>query len=191
MFWSQSSVYFNNWGGVLRIQGNGNCDSAAETECNFYEEIVIPGATYDGPSFDGSQGCCGDASGNGSAPTSLLNMVGTYKITSDNGTFRDYYAVITATDDNNGTLFEIESSDEAGTNFSSCDFSITSTITTTGNGIFTVTDTASTDITPTYDFSLTSAGTDGQVMFHVESDDPEPSSWQIDNNPPPLATGCN
>ena len=68
VFWSQSSVYFNNWGGVLRIQGNGNCDSASGTECNFYEEIVIPGATYDGPSFDGAQGSGGGDASTGNPP---------------------------------------------------------------------------------------------------------------------------
>lgn len=65
VFWSQSSVYFNNWGGVLRIQSNSNCGNNG---CDFSEEIVIPGATYDGPSFDGTQGSGSETIIDASAP---------------------------------------------------------------------------------------------------------------------------
>ena len=50
MFWSNSHVNFNSWGGVLRINGE-SCDANKEN-CNYIEEIVLPAGTYSGPSFD-------------------------------------------------------------------------------------------------------------------------------------------
>ncbi len=48
-FWSMSYVNFNSWGGVLRVSRDF-CDE--NNNCNYSEEIVIPGETYDGPDFE-------------------------------------------------------------------------------------------------------------------------------------------
>ena len=60
-FWSQDGVNFNSWGGVLRISHFGACD---ENGCgDFSEEIIIPGASYAGPSFNLTM--AGPGGGNG------------------------------------------------------------------------------------------------------------------------------
>ena len=48
-FWSMSYVNFNSWGGVLRVSRD-ICDE--NNNCNYSEDIVIPGETYDGPDFE-------------------------------------------------------------------------------------------------------------------------------------------
>ena len=61
-FWSQGSVNFNTWGGVLRISSHGECN---ENGCgDFSEEIVLPGETYEGPDFE-VFGHGGDGGGDG------------------------------------------------------------------------------------------------------------------------------
>jgi hypothetical protein len=188
-FWSQDNVHFNAWGGVLRLN-SGNC---SDNECNFTEEVVLPQQTYDGPNFNVDQGdCCGGKDNDNTAvsPKSVLDLVGTYKVTSDNGDFNDYYAVITATDANTGVLFEVESSNAAGTDFTSCTFSTTSNITTTGDGVFTVTDTASSDTVAPYDVTLDPANINGDTVWGVINTTSEPRHWKLDTSAPSLASGC-
>ena len=62
-FWSMSHVNFNSWGGVLRASRD-ICD---DNGCQYSEEIVIPGETYEGPDFDveGNDNGGGDGGDNG------------------------------------------------------------------------------------------------------------------------------
>jgi len=62
-FWSQGgNVNFNTWGGVLRISTHGECN---ENGCDFSEEIVIPGESYEGPDFDAAGNGPGGNGGGG------------------------------------------------------------------------------------------------------------------------------
>ncbi len=83
-FWSQGgNVNFNTWGGVLRISTHGECN---ENGCDFSEEIVIPGATYDGPDFDAAgNGPGGDGGGGDGGDDGFKNINAFFS--NDAGTF--------------------------------------------------------------------------------------------------------
>lgn len=83
VFWSQSSIYFHSWGGVLRIQGDSN------------EEVVLPGATYDGPSFDGAQGSGGgDTSGDNPPAITIQSTNDTANLSGNSFTWQHDLAAV-------------------------------------------------------------------------------------------------
>jgi hypothetical protein len=71
-FWSQGgNVNFNTWGGVLRISSHGECN---DNGCDFSEEIVIPGETYEGPNFDAAGNAPGGDGSNGGGDDGFKNI---------------------------------------------------------------------------------------------------------------------
>ncbi len=82
-FWSQgANVNFNTWGGVLRISTHGDCN---ENGCDFSEEIVIPGETYEGPDFDVANNGPGGSGGGDGGDDGFKNINAFFS--NDAGTF--------------------------------------------------------------------------------------------------------